>query len=321
LYVLLAAAPSAVKESPVPEPSEPAGAPGSDPVSALRKAARDWRPSPAHTSDALDPGPAAGLSAVLDLPAPAAPAGAPLPPLWHWLHFLHWPRHSELGPDGHLREGRFLPPVPGRRRMFAGGRLEVHTPLTVGRPAEVTESVGGVEVKQGRSGELLFVTVRGEYRQEGELRLVEETDLVYRSGGPGPVPPGLVLDTGRTPETEAPFRAHWRTDPALLFRFSALTANAHRIHYDEPYATATEGYPGLVVHGPLLVLSMLELLRREAAGRTVRRLSYRLRKPVFCGERLVTCAENDAAGDGGTWRLRVAGPREDAHATAEVTLA
>ena len=107
----------------------------------------------------------------------------------------------------------------------------------------------------------------------------------------------------------------------MLFRFSALTANAHRIHYDQPYATATEGYPGLVVHGPLLVLAMLELVRREAPARTVRTLSYRLRKPVFCGEQLLTCGESEGRDGDGTIRLRVAGSREDAHATAEVTLA
>ncbi|MFC4496905.1 MaoC family dehydratase N-terminal domain-containing protein [Streptomyces ovatisporus] len=294
--------------------SQPASAPGE----VLHQVARTWRPAPTRSFDPLDPGPSAALSAVLDLPAPAAEAGARLPPLWHWLHFLQWPRHSELGSDGHLRDSHFLPPIPDRRRMFAGGRLEIHTPLIVGRPAELTSSVAAVEVKEGRSGELLFVTVRGDFRQDGGPSVTEEVDLVYRSGGQAPVPPGLTLDTAATPTAGAPWQQSWQTDPALLFRFSALTANAHRIHYDEPYATATEGYPGLVVHGPLLVLSMLELLRREAPGRTVRRLSYRLRQPVFCGERLLTCGESSG---GDEVRLRVAGCRADAHATAEATLA
>ncbi|SCK53544.1 MaoC family dehydratase N-terminal domain-containing protein [Streptomyces sp. WMMB 322] len=301
----------------------------------LRDIAQRWRPGPEHSTDALDPGPSAALSAVLGLPEAAPVAGQPLPPLWQWLHFLHWPRRDELGMDGHPRDGRFLPPLTKRRRMFAGGRLEVHAPLTLGSPAEVTSSVSGVEVKEGRSGALLFVTVRGEYRQQGALCLTEEQDFVYRSGGGAPVPEGLVPDTVTAPGAGASWQVPWNTDPALLFRFSALTANAHRIHYDAPYTTDTEGYPGLVVHGPLLALSMLELVRREAPDRAVRALSYRLRKPVFCGERLLTCgepgtegaaredrADADAGGSGsGKVRLWVASCREAAHATAEVTLA
>jgi 3-methylfumaryl-CoA hydratase len=289
-----------------------------------------------RSTDALDPGPTAALSAVLGLPAPAAAAGEALPPLWHWLHFLRWPPQNELGDDGHPRDGHFLPPLPRRTRMFAGGRLDVRAPLTLDRPAELTSSLGGVEVKEGRSGTLLFVTVRNEYRQGGEPCVTEEQDLVYRSGaarktrtmtnkdtdrdtdtGSGAVVPSPDAPLPDVPSIDAPWQSPWRTDPALLFRFSALTANAHRIHYDEPYATGTEGYPGLVVHGPLLVLSMLELLRREAPERTVRTVSYRLRKPAFCGEPLLTCGEPGADGV----RLRVAGHRAEAHATAEVTLA
>lgn len=306
------------------------GSAGPGSAEVLRDVARTWRPGPVQSTDALDPGPSAALAAVLGLSAPVAAAGQPLPPLWHWLHFLRWPPQHELGTDGHPRDGHFLPPVPQRRRMFAGGWLQVRAPLTLGRPAELTSSVSGVEVKEGRSGALLFVTVRGEYRQDGGLCVTEEQDLVYRSGGGAPVPAGLVPDTVTAPSADAPWQSLWRTDPALLFRFSALTANAHRIHYDAPYTTGTEGYPGLVVHGPLLVLSMLELVRREAPGRTVGTVSYRLRKPVFCGERLLTCGGGTATdsgsgggsggGSGDNVRLRVAGCREEAHATAEVTL-
>jgi hydroxyacyl-ACP dehydratase HTD2-like protein with hotdog domain len=259
------------------------------------------------TTDALDPGPTAALSAVLDLPAPAAADGELVPPLWHWLHFLSWPRRSDLGVDGHLRDSHFLPPLPQRRRMFAGGRLEVNAPLTLGRPAEQHSRVSRVAPKRGRSGDLLFVTVRSEYRQDGRLCVTEEQDLVYRSGGPAPVPAALTLDTGSRPRDEAsPWQQEWHTDPALLFRFSALTANAHRIHYDAPYANGVEGYPGLVVHGPLLVLAMLELVRRQQPGRRVRTVSYRLNKPVFCGERLLACGCPQAHG---TARLRIASHR------------
>ncbi|MGW2237761.1 hypothetical protein [Streptomyces sp. NPDC001759] len=288
---------------------------------ALEETARTWRPDDSRTTDPLDPAPVAALSAVLDLPAPVAAAGDSLPPLWHWLHFLSWPRRGELGPDGHPRDSRFLPPLPRRRRMFAGGRLEVTAPLVVGRPAERHSRVDRVRPKRGRSGDLLFVTERSEYRQDGRLCLTEEQDLVYRSGGGSgsraSVPSAPTLDTEARPhDGTSRWQREWHTDPALLFGFSALTANAHRIHYDVPYATDVEGYPGLVVHGPLLVLAMLEEVRRRQPERPVRSVSYRLLKPVFCGERLLVCG--DPVGEGSTAALRVASHREDAHARAEV---
>ncbi|MFI8998777.1 hypothetical protein [Streptomyces sp. NPDC053542] len=287
----------------------------------LEETARSWHPADTRATDPLAAAPVAALSAVLDLPGPVAAAGQPLPPLWHWLHFLTWPRQSELGPDGHLRDGHFLPPLPERRRMFAGGRLEVRTPLTVGRPAEQTSGVVKAEAKKGRTGGLLFVTVRSEFRQDGEVRVAEEQDIVYRSGGDAPVPDRLTLDLDAEPQSDTPWQLPWTTDPAVLFRVSALTANAHRIHYDEPYVTGVEGYPGLVVHGPLLVLQMLELVRRRAPERTVRTLSYRLRTPAFCGERLLSCGTPYEEGDASGVRLSVAGPRAAEHATAEVTFA
>lgn len=266
-----------------------------------------WRPGPLTKDDDLSPGPARALSSVLDQPPPERT----LPPLWHWLHFLDWPAQRELGEDGHPTEGHFLPPIPDRRRMFAGGRLRVEQPLRLGERAESVSSVADVVVKQGRTGEMAFVTVRSEISQGGRLCVVEEQDIVYRSGE----------DEGRTfdydaadaPPSDAAWQRSIRPDSRLLFRFSALTANAHRIHYDDPYVREVEGYPGLVVHGPLLALLMLELVR----DREVRTFSFRLRKPVFAGEHV--CALGDP-GEGGA-ALRVATARDDRHATAEVTFA
>ncbi|MFC5902107.1 hypothetical protein [Streptomyces zhihengii] len=264
-------------------------------------------------SDSLCSGPVAALSALLNLPAPVATAGDPLPPLWHWLHFPRWPAHCELGADGHPLHGRFLPPVPQRQRMLAGGRCEITEPLRLGEPAERTSSLAAVTSKPGRSGEMLFVTERREFRQGGRLRLVEEQDVVYRSGrGAGQHP--RVLDDSAYPDFDEPWHHSLRPDPALLFRFSALTANAHRIHYDVPYCRDEEGYPGLVVHGPLLALLMFELIRLHVPSRQVRSLSYRLRMPVFAGEHLAACgAPSDDGAD-----LRVATHREARHATAQV---
>lgn len=278
--------------------------------------ADSWHPETVTEDDVLTPGPAAALSAVLDLPESAAGPGDPLPALWHWLYFLRWPAQSGLGDDGHPADGHFLPPVPHRQRMFAGGRLEVTEPLRVGEPTRRVSGLGTVTTKQGSTGELLFVTVRSAYLQHGRTCVVEEQDIVYRSGRSAGRHPG-ALDTSAAPDSEEPWQLPLRPDPMLLFRFSALTANAHRIHYDAPYVQSEEGYPGLVVHGPLLVLTMLELARRNAPDRLVRSVSYRLRSPAFVGERLL--ASGTPTGHGSA--LRVGTHREQRHATAEVTFA
>lgn len=269
----------------------------------------DWQPGPVTSADELPPGPATALSAVFDQPA----ADGSLPPLWHWLYFLDWPAQRELGDDGHPRDGHFLPPIPDRRRMFAGGRLDVRRPLTLGTPAERVSSLGEVAVKQGGTGEMMFVTVPHEISQASRLCVVEEQDIVYRSGEDKRRGEMLPLSADETPESDAEWQLALRPDSRLLFRVSALTGNAHRIHYDEPYVRGVEGYPGLVVHGPLLVLLMLELVR----DKQIRSLSYRLRRPVFAGEHLRALggAENGGAS------LRIATAREERHATAEVSFA
>ncbi|MCZ0984975.1 hypothetical protein [Streptomyces diastatochromogenes] len=273
-----------------------------------------WNPGPLTDEDALHPGPAAAVSALLDLPDSVATSGDPLPPLWQWFYFLHWPAQRQLGPDGHLRDARFLPPIPDRQRMFAGGRCEITEPLRLGEPAARVSSLTAVTAKRGRTGELLFVTERQEFRQYGRTCLVEEQDIVYRSGrGAGQHP--AALDDRAVPLAEGPWQLRLRPDPTLLFRFSALTANAHRIHYDAPYCHDTEGYPGLVVHGPLLALLMLESVRRNAPERRIRSLSYRLHRPAFAGEHLLAVGTPSAR----QAQLCVATHREARHASAEVT--
>ncbi|MYU26281.1 hypothetical protein GTY84_31925 [Streptomyces sp. SID8352] len=275
-----------------------------------------WDPSPVMDEDTLHTGPVAALSAVLDLPEPVAGAGDPLPPLWHWLYFLNWPARSELGPDGHPLHGHFLPPVPARQRMWAGGRCEITEPLRLGRPTERVSSLSAVTVKHGRTGEMLFVTERREFRQDGRIRLVEEQDIVYRSGRSKGRHPEVLDETG-IPESGAQWRLPYHPDTRLLFRFSALTANTHRIHYDAPYCREEEGYPAPVVHGPLLALLMLELPRLHAPTRQIRAHSYRLRHPVFTGEHFAL--HGTPTGDGA--RLSVATHRRAQHATSEVIFA
>jgi 3-methylfumaryl-CoA hydratase len=252
----------------------------------------DWTPEPLETAGTVAEWPGAAFAALLDLPE-APGVGDLMPPLWHWLHLLDHPRRSELGDDGHPAHGRFFPPMPHRRRMIAGGRLRVVRPLRVGDEVVRRSSLASVEVKTGRSGEMVFVTVRSEFRRVGspDVLLTEEQDVVYRSQPPG-------RPRAEQPEEAAEDRpSDWRletpTDPALLFRFSALTYNTHRIHYDQPYATGVEGYPDLVVHGPLLALLLLEIPRRHRPEATVTGFDYRLSRPVFCGATVIARGSAD----------------------------
>lgn len=253
---------------------------------------RDWSPEDLHDADPLPAERVEALAAVLDTPAHLADRDA-LPLLWHWVCFQEWPGHGELGRDGHPAAGHFLPPIPDRRRMFAGGRLTTHRPLEVGRRAERTRSLANVAVKTGRSGQMVFVTVRSVFRQDGQDCLTEEHDYVYRSGESAAKSSEAPRPT-ELPRSEAAWQQPFTGDPVRLFRYSALTANAHRIHYDAPYAREVEAYPDLVVHGPLLVLLLAEL-GRARSGRSASTVDYRLRRPVFAGDPVLLTGEPDGS--------------------------
>jgi 3-methylfumaryl-CoA hydratase len=239
-----------------------------------------WAPEPYEITEEIGTAPASALAGLFDV----EPPGDALPPLWQWLYFLDRPAQRELGPDGHPLTGRFLPPIPDRRRMFAGGRFTARSPLRFGESITRRAELASTAVKQGRSGEMLFVTVRHTFLRGRTEVAVEEQDLVYRSGDPAAKPTSPSYEA---PEADAPWLLRMTTDPVLLFRFSALTYNAHRIHYDEAYATQIEGHSGLVVHGPLLALLCLELPRRH--GRTVTELAFRARSPVYAGQPFAVC--------------------------------
>ncbi|MSP48839.1 MAG: acyl-CoA dehydrogenase [Alphaproteobacteria bacterium] len=221
--------------------------------------------------------PVAALSASLDRADPPPRSGDPLPPLWHWLYFLEAKPASELGPDGHPKRGGFLPPVPLPRRMWAGSRLTFLAPIPLGAPIRRDSEILKVEVKEGRSGTLVFVTVRHRVMCAGAAAIEEEHDIVYRnSPKPGDAAPAAKPEPG-----DGTWSRRLVPDPVLLFRYSALTFNGHRIHYDHPYVTTVEGYPGLVVHGPLQATLMLDLVRRQRPAARVRRFSFRALQPVF----------------------------------------
>ena len=236
--------------------------------------------------------PALAAAATLDDTETIFGQGDELPPLWHWFYFLPKAPQSRIGADGHPQRGGFLPPIPLPRRMFAGSRLVFHKPLRIGRPTQRRGVIRSVSQKAGRSGTLAFVTVGYEISQEGEVCIEEEQDIVYREPGAAVAAP---LPAPLPPLPEHAWSRLITPDPVLLFRFSALTFNGHRIHYDRPYAMGEEGYPGLVVHGPLTAVLLIELLRRHA-GRPVARFSFRGEAPLFdlAPFRVMAVAEGDA---------------------------
>lgn len=278
---------------------------------ALAPQVAGWAPSPVTRVERLDPRPLDALAATLGMDAPDP---GTVPPLWHWLYFLDWPPAAELGEDGHPAAGHFLPPLRQRTRMFAGGRLEQRRPLETGIETQRVSTIVRTEVKQGRSGELLFVVLRHEFRQRGELYVVEEQDVVYRSGPQPGRTPAAAAAAAKAPRN--PVGSAFRPSATTLFRFSALTGNAHRIHYDADYARGVEGYDRLVIHGPLQILLMLRAGAARAPGALVAGAQYRLLSPALLGDELDVAAEPE---DGGVAVKVYATGRATAGATARLT--
>ena len=263
----------------------------------------DWIGRTESRADVITAWPIAALNAALDYEAAEPAPGDAVPPGWHWLYFLEAKRAGELGHDGHPRRGGFLPPVALPRRMWAGGRIEFRQPLRIGDRVRRDSTILNVERKAGRSGELVFVTVRHEVSVDGSVAVSEEHDIVYREAAQ----PGDQPVAGKP----APARAAWQraltADPVLLFRYSALIFNGHRIHYDLDYVRQEEHYPGLIVHGPLQTTLLLELCRHHAS-RPVRRLEYRALLPLFHTERFTV--NGNPAADGSSaelWTANAAG--------------
>lgn len=236
-----------------------------------------WQGRQEVQHDTVTSFPVRALKATLEAPyVGASEQGAVLPPLWHWLYFLPLHDQSALGEDGHAKKGGFLPPVPLPRRMWAGGRFGFTAPLNVGDEVQKTSTITSVKYKEGRSGRLVFVTVRHEFSVAGQERLWEEHDIVYRDlpSVDAPVVEPVRAEVGAWRREIAP-------DDVLLFRYSALTFNGHRIHYDRRYVTQVEGYPGLIVHGPLIATLLLDLLQREMPQAQVTEFNFRAVRPTF----------------------------------------
>lgn len=236
-----------------------------------------WVGASEQRCDWVDPNRVAAWHATLDRELPFPEDGAVVDPGFHWTLFPPLARQSELGEDGHAARGGFLPPIDLPRRMWAGSRLWFHRGLRVGERVDRQAVIERIEEKSGKSGRLVFVVVRHRVFAGAELAIEEEQDLVYREAAPtaGAAPaPAPVAPRGPWHRTVVP-------DPVLLFRYSALTFNGHRIHYDQPYATGVEGYPGLVVHGPLLATLLLDLLRRHGLSERLERFGFRALRPTY----------------------------------------
>lgn len=205
-------------------------------------------------------------------------AGEPLPPAWHWLYFHEAVRGDELGSDGHASLGGFLPPVPLPRRMWAGGKIDFIAPILLGEMAVKRSTVQEITPKQGRSGQLCFVSVAHEIRVAGEQRLSETQTLVYREASPSS---GAAQSKAQPAPADADFSRSYQPDPIMLFRYSALTFNGHRIHYDIDYCRKVEGYPGLIIHGPLTATLLLDLFQQQYPRQVISQFDYRGLSPLF----------------------------------------
>ena len=259
-----------------------------------------WVGRTEESTDQITTAPVRLMAATLDT-ASTVELPLSLPPLWHWLYFLPGARQSEIGLDGHAKRGGFLPPVSLPRRMWAGGRLKFLRPLAIGAQVRRVSLIKNIQSKAGRNGHLLFVTVQHEICDALGVAIYEEQDIVYRdavlSGTPAPIAAPTIEQFART----------ITPDPVLLMRYSALTFNGHRIHYDRSYAMQEEGYPGLIVHGPLIATLLMEELRRAHPDKRILRFEFKAVSPLFDSAPFAVAGRLD--GDQRTARMWASGPQ------------
>jgi 3-methylfumaryl-CoA hydratase len=240
----------------------------------------EWIDRAQTSVDWITPGRVAAWRATFDHDCESPAEGDSAPLGFHWTLAPLLARESELGPDGHPRRGAFLPPIPLPRRMWAGSRIVFHRPLRVGERVERESVIAAIEEKQGRTSNLVFVTVRHRLMSTAGLAIEEQQDLVYRDPpAPDERPTRAAVDAGVEPA--AVWQHTIRPTETLLFRFSALTFNGHRIHYDRRYAEIVEGYAGLVVHGPLIATLLLELIQAHVPSESIERFEFRALRPTF----------------------------------------
>lgn len=265
---------------------------------------QQWIGREQSESDVLTIAPMEAMAATLDRENGDFTTGSRLPPLWHWLYFIRPAKQSSLALDGHPEKGDFLPPIPLPGRMWAGSRLKFIQALVAGEAVTRTSRIQSVKLKQGRSSKLAFVCVRHEISGRDGLALVEEHDIVYRDKPSVDAPVAAPIPA----DTEFDFAKTITADPVFLFRYSALTFNGHRIHYDRAYVTDVEAYPGLIVHGPLLATLLVELLTSNFPKQNLLEFEFKAIKPVFDTEKFHLCGNYaDSDGNSKLWVSNNAG--------------
>lgn len=256
---------------------------------------QDWVGRTETAQDVFHSGHARRIAALYDQSTNFG-GGDPLPPLWHWYYFAPTTVQSGLGPDGHPERTGFMPPIPLPRRMWAGGRLVFHTPLRVEETVTRETEILSIKEKSGKHGELVFLTLRHRHLGGDGLAVEEEQDIVYRG-------PTTTRQPEPEPGAETPdhdWQDRFEPDPVALFRFSALTFNAHRIHYDLPYATQEEGYPGLIMQGPLTATLLMKGFR-DHTGTEPLRFSFRGKAPLFSGGEVTLRGRREDGGEHSLW--------------------
>jgi 3-methylfumaryl-CoA hydratase len=256
--------------------------------------------------DVASPVPLAGLAALLDHDIPPWREGE-LPPLAHWLYFLCHAPQSEIDLDGHPRRGGFLPPITLPRRMWAGSRVVFHAPIPVGAEITRRSTIADIKTKHGASGAMIFVTVKHEIAAGDAVAIVEEQDIVFRDT------PSGAASAPKSDTRGASDIRKINPDSVLLFRYSALTFNAHRIHYDRDYAADVEGYPGLVVHGPLTATLLMDHYLRVHPRADVSGFEFRAQRPLFDTAPFELCADGND--------LWARGPQGETAMTAKIETA
>lgn len=252
---------------------------------------QDWLGKKESLTDRVYPTPIKALARTLDYADVELSDGQPLPDLWNWLYFLPMATASQIDSDGHPKRGGFLPPVALERRMWAGSRIQFHENLLIGEEITKEAEIIKIAEKSGKTGSMVFVTVKHQVKSPRGIAVTEEQDIVYLPKPTAFNPP---------PPTALPAELTWRepypVDPVLLFRFSALTFNSHKIHYDRRYAADEEKYPGLVVHGPLQAVLLLESAKHHHPGQKPATYTFRGIRPIFDFDQISLCGKRKEDG-------------------------
>ena len=248
----------------------------------------EWIGKSENRSDSMAPEQLQRFEAMLNRDPHSITSNKELTPCAHWTYFTPMDMHSNIAVDGHARKGDFLPPVELPKRMWAGGKILFKKPLLTGIPAEKKSTITAIDEKEGSTGKLCFVTIRHQISAKGSVAIDEVQQIVYREESEKGAHPIRTQPLDIDPD----WKKTTKPDTVLLFRFSALTFNTHRIHYDQDYVRNVEGYPNLVVHGPLLLVLMLDAFKAKHDGKVIEDIEYKAVGPIYLDEQITICGKS-----------------------------